>query len=150
MNSKKRTELWQNLESRAHDTWKAHRVEVDRIKHALDELEANIDQLEGLKVQYQRQVANSSEQSIEQFKFVRLREFIATLDATIEQAKSQRGALSGSLTKAQEDSAILLAEEKKFGLLRERHERNVARLVAKSEQKRLDDISRKKVSMLNG
>ena len=49
MNSKKRTELWQNLESRAHDTWKAHRVEVDRIKHALDELEANIDQLEGIE-----------------------------------------------------------------------------------------------------
>ena len=144
MNSKKRSELWQALESKAHETWKAHRVEVDRTKNALDSLEGNIEQLEGLKFQYQKQIANSLEQSMEQFKFVRLREFVTTLDATIEQATSQLEELSMRLMEAQRESALLLSEEKKFGLLKERHERKVAHLADKSEQKRLDEISGKK------
>ena len=150
MNSKKRSELWQALEAKAHETWKAHRVEVDRNKKALDSLEGNIEQLEGLKIQYQQQIANSSEQSMEQFKFVRLREFVATLDATIEQAKSQREELSMRLMEAQKESALLMSEEKKFGLLKERHERKVAHLADKSEQKRLDEISGKRVRVSIG
>ncbi len=150
MNSKKRSELWQALEAKAHETWKAHRVEVDGNKKALDSLEGNIEQLEGLKIQYQQQIANSSEQSMEQFKFVRLREFVATLEATIEQAKSQREELSMRLMEAQKESALLMSEEKKFGLLKERHERNVANLADKSEQKRLDEISGKRVRVSIG
>ena len=68
MNSKKRSELWQALESKAHETWKAHRVEVDRTKNALDSLEGNIEQLEGLKFQYQKQIATSTQNEVKSTK----------------------------------------------------------------------------------
>ena len=75
MNSKRRLGLWAALEGGARSAWEKQLVEVDRLKTSIDDLKKSVNQLNDLKREYQRQISSSARDSIEQFKFLRIREF---------------------------------------------------------------------------
>ena len=110
MNSKKRLGLWTTLEGGARSAWEKQLVEVDRLKTSIDDLKKSVSQLNDLKREYQRQISSSARDSIEQFKFLRIREFLTTIDSTLEQARAQEESLVSSLSQATEDSTSLMLE----------------------------------------
>lgn len=140
MNSKKRLGLWTTLEGGARSAWEKQLVEVDRLKTSIDDLKKSVNQLNDLKREYQRQISSSARDSIEQFKFLRIREFLTTIDSTLEQARVQEESLVSSLSQATEDSTSLMLEMKKYNILKERHQKNLARAEDILEQKNLDQI----------
>ena len=140
MNSKKRLGLWTTLEGGARSAWEEQLVEVDRLKTSIDDLKKSVNQLNDLKREYQRQISSSAQDSIEQFKFLRIREFLTTIDSTLEQARVQEESLVSSLSQATEDSTSLMLEMKKYNILKERHQKNLARAEDILEQKNLDQI----------
>ena len=140
MNSKKRLGLWTTLEGGARSAWEKQLVEVDRLKTSIDDLKKSVNQLNDLKREYQRQISSSARDSIEQFKFLRIREFLTTIDSTLEQARVQEESLVSSLYKATEDSTSLMLEMKKYNILKERHQKNLARAEDILEQKNLDQV----------
>jgi len=140
MNSKKRLGLWTTLEGGARSAWEEQLVEVDRLKTSIDDLKKSVNQLNDLKREYQRQISSSARNSIEQFKFLRIREFLTTIDSTLEQARVQEESLVSSLSKATEDSTSLMLEMKKYNILKERHQKNLARAEDILEQKNLDQV----------
>ena len=140
MNSKKRLGLWTTLEGGARSAWEEQLVEVDRLKTSIDDLKKSVNQLNDLKREYQRQISSSARDSIEQFKFLRIREFLTTIDSTLEQARVQEESLVSSLSQATEDSTSLMLEMKKYNILKERHQKNLARAVDILEQKNLDQV----------
>ena len=140
MNSKKRLGLWTTLEGGARSAWEKQLVEVDRLKTSIDDLKKSVNQLNDLKREYQRQISSSAQDSIEQFKFLRIREFLTTIDSTLEQARAQEESLVSSLSQATEDSTSLMLEMKKYNILKERHQKNLARAEDILEQKNLDQI----------
>ena len=140
MNSKKRLGLWTTLEGGARSAWEKQLVEVDRLKTSIDDLNKSVNQLNDLKREYQRQISSSARDSIEQFKFLRIREFLTTIDSTLEQARVQEESLVSSLSQATEDSTSLMLEMKKYNILKERHQKNLARAEDILEQKNLDQI----------
>ena len=140
MNSKKRLGLWTTLEGGARSAWEKQLVEVDRLKTSIDDLRKSVNQLNDLKREYQRQISSSARDSIEQFKFLRIREFLTTIDSTLEQARVQEESLVSSLSKATEDSTSLMLEMKKYNILKERHQKNLARAEDILEQKNLDQV----------
>ena len=140
MNSKKRLGLWTTLEGGARSAWEKQLVEVDRLKTSIDDLKKSVSQLNDLKREYQRQISSSARDSIEQFKFLRIREFLTTIDSTLEQARVQEESLVSSLSKATEDSTSLMLEMKKYNILKERHQKNLARAEDILEQKNLDQV----------
>jgi|MDTA01.1.fsa_nt_gb flagellar FliJ protein len=140
MNSKKRLGLWTTLEGGARSAWEEQLVEVDRLKTSIDDLKKSVNQLNDLKREYQRQISSSARDSIEQFKFLRIREFLTTIDSTLEQARVQEESLVSSLSKATEDSTSLMLEMKKYNILKERHQKNLARAEDILEQKNLDQV----------
>ena len=140
MNSKKRLGLWTTLEGGARSAWEKQLVEVDRLKTSIDDLKKSVNQLNDLKREYQRQISSSARDSIEQFKFLRIREFLTTIDSTLEQARAQEKSLVSSLSKATEDSTSLMLEMKKYNILKERHQKNLARAEDILEQKNLDQV----------
>tara|TARA_A100001388_G_scaffold85121_1_gene61400 strand:+ start:9360 stop:9812 length:453 start_codon:yes stop_codon:yes gene_type:complete len=140
MNSKKRLGLWTTLEGGARSAWEEQLVEVDRLKTSIDDLKKSVNQLNDLKREYQRQISSSARDSIEQFKFLRIREFLTTIDSTLEQARVQEESLVSSLSQATEDSTSLMLEMKKYNILKERHQKNLARAEDILEQKNLDQV----------
>ena len=140
MNSKKRLGLWTTLEGGARSAWEKQLVEVDRLKTSIDDLKKSVNQLNDLKREYQRQISSSARDSIEQFKFLRIREFLTTIDSTLEQARVQEESLLSSLSQATEDSTSLMLEMKKYNILKERHQKNLARAEDILEQKNLDQV----------
>ena len=140
MNSKKRLGLWTTLEGGARSAWEEQLVEVDRLKTSIDDLKKSVNQLNDLKREYQRQISSSARDSIEQFKFLRIREFLTTIDSTLEQARVQEESLVSSLSQATEDSTSLMLEMKKYNVLKERHQKNLARAEDILEQKNLDQV----------
>ena len=140
MNSKKRLGLWTTLEGGARSAWEKQLVEVDRLKTSIDDLKKSVNQLNDLKREYQRQISSSARDSIEQFKFLRIREFLTTIDSTLEQARVQEESLVSSLSQATEDSTSLMLEMKKYNILKERHQKNLARAGDILEQKNLDQV----------
>lgn len=140
MNSKKRLGLWTALEGSARSAWEKQLVEVDRLKTSIDDLKKSVNQLNDLKREYQRQISSSARDSIEQFKFLRIREFLTTIDSTLEQARVQEESLVSSLSQATEDSTSLMLEMKKYNILKERHQKNLARAEDILEQKNLDQV----------
>ena len=140
MNSKKRLGLWTTLEGGARSAWKKQLVEVDRLKTSIDDLKKSVNQLNDLKREYQRQISSSARDSIEQFKFLRIREFLTTIDSTLEQARVQEESLVSSLSQATEDSTSLMLEMKKYNILKERHQKNLVRAEDILEQKNLDQV----------
>ena len=140
MNSKKRLGLWTTLEGGARSAWEKQLVEVDRLKTSIDDLKKSVSQLNDLKREYQRQISSSARDSIEQFKFLRIREFLTTIDSTLEQARVQEESLVSSLSQATEDSTSLMLEMKKYNVLKERHQKNLARAEDILEQKNLDQV----------
>ena len=140
MNSKKRLGLWTTLEGGARSAWEKQLIEVDRLKTSIDDLKKSVNQLNDLKREYQRQISSSAQDSIEQFKFLRIREFLTTIDSTLEQARAQEESLVSSLSQATEDSTSLMLEMKKYNILKERHQKNLARAEDILEQKNLDQI----------
>lgn len=140
MNSKKRLGLWTTLEGGARSAWEKQLVEVDRLKTSIDDLKKSVNQLNDLKREYQRQISSSARDSIEQFKFLRIREFLTTIDSTLEQARVQEESLVSSLSQATEDSTSLMLEMKKYNILKERHQKNLARAEDILEQKNLDQV----------
>lgn len=140
MNSKKRLGLWTTLEGGARSAWEEQLVEVDRLKTSIDDLKKSVNQLNDLKREYHRQISSSARDSIEQFKFLRIREFLTTIDSTLEQARVQEESLVSSLSKATEDSTSLMLEMKKYNILKERHQKNLARAEDILEQKNLDQV----------
>ena len=140
MNSKKRLGLWTTLEGGARSAWEEQLVEVDRLKTSIDDLKKSVNQLNDLKREYQRQISSSARDSIEQFKFLRIREFLTTIDSTLEQARVQEESLVSSLSKATEDSTSLMLEMKKYNILKKRHQKNLARAEDILEQKNLDQV----------
>ena len=140
MNSKKRLGLWTTLEGGARSAWEKQLIEVDRLKTSIDDLKKSVNQLNDLKREYQRQISSSARDSIEQFKFLRIREFLTTIDSTLEQARAQEESLVSSLSQATEDSTSLMLEMKKYNILKERHQKNLARAEDILEQKNLDQI----------
>ena len=140
MNSKKRLGLWTTLEGGARSAWEEQLVEVDRLKTSIDDLKKSVNQLNDLKREYQRQISSSARDSIEQFKFLRIREFLTTIDSTLEQARVQEESLVSSLSQATEDSTSLMLELKKYNILKERHQKNLARAEDILEQKNLDQV----------
>ena len=140
MNSKKRLGLWTTLEGGARSAWEKQLVEVDRLKTSIDDLKKSVNQLNDLKREYQRQISSSARDSIEQFKFLRIREFLTTIDSTLEQARVQEERLVSSLSQATEDSTSLMLEMKKYNILKERHQKNLARAEDILEQKNLDQV----------
>ena len=140
MNSKKRLGLWTTLEGGARSAWEEQLVEVDRLKTSIDDLKKSVKQLNDLKREYQRQISSSARDSIEQFKFLRIREFLTTIDSTLEQARVQEESLVSSLSQATEDSTSLMLEMKKYNILKERHQKNLARAEDILEQKNLDQV----------
>ena len=140
MNSKKRLGLWTTLEGGARSAWEEQLVEVDRLKTSIDDLKKSVNQLNDLKREYQRQISSSARDSIEQFKFLRIREFLTTIDSTLEQARVQEESLVSSLSQATEDSTSLMLEMKKYKILKERHQKNLARAEDILEQKNLDQV----------
>ena len=140
MNSKKRHGLWTTLEGGARSAWEEQLVEVDRLKTSIDDLKKSVNQLNDLKREYQRQISSSARDSIEQFKFLRIREFLTTIDSTLEQARVQEESLVSSLSQATEDSTSLMLEMKKYNILKERHQKNLARAEDILEQKNLDQV----------
>ena len=140
MNSKKRLGLWTTLEGGARSAWEKQLVEVDRLKTSIDDLKKSVNQLNDLKREYQRQISSSARDSIEQFKFLRIREFLTTIDSTLEQARVQEESLVSSLFQATEDSTSLMLEMKKYNVLKERHQKNLARAEDILEQKNLDQV----------
>ena len=140
MNSKKRLGLWTTLEGGARSAWEKQLVEVDRLKTSIDDLKKSVNQLNDLKREYQRQISSSARDSIEQFKFLRIREFLTTIDSTLEQARVQEESLVSSLSQATEDSTSLMLEMKKYNVLKERHQKNLARAEDILEQKNLDQV----------
>ena len=140
MNSKKRLGLWNTLEGGARSAWEEQLVEVDRLKTSIDDLKKSVNQLNDLKREYQRQISSSARDSIEQFKFLRIREFLTTIDSTLEQARVQEESLVSSLSQATEDSTSLMLEMKKYNILKERHQKNLARAEDILEQKNLDQV----------
>ena len=140
MNSKRRLGLWTALEGGARSAWEEQLVEVDRLKTSIDDLKKSVNQLNDLKREYQRQISSSARDSIEQFKFLRIREFLTTIDSTLEQARVQEESLVSSLSQATEDSTSLMLEMKKYNILKERHQKNLARAEDILEQKNLDQV----------
>ena len=140
MNSKKRLGLWTALEGGARSAWEKQLVEVDRLKTSIDDLKKSVNQLNDLKREYQREISSSARDSIEQFKFLRIREFLTTIDSTLEQARVQEESLLSSLSQATEDSTSLMLEMKKYNILKERHQKNLARAEDILEQKNLDQV----------
>ena len=140
MNSKKRLGLWTTLEGGARSAWEKQLVEVDRLKTSIGDLRKSVNQLNDLKREYQRQISSSARDSIEQFKFLRIREFLTTIDSTLEQARVQEESLVSSLSQATEDSNSLMLEMKKYNILKERHQKNLARAEDILEQKNLDQV----------
>ncbi len=140
MNSKKRLGLWTTLEGGARSAWEEQLVEVDRLKTSIDDLKKSVNQLNDLKREYQRQISSSARDSIEQFKFLRIREFLTTIDSTLDQARVQEESLVSSLSQATEDSTSLMLEMKKYNILKERHQKNLARAEDILEQKNLDQV----------
>ena len=140
MNSKKRLGLWTTLEGGARSAWEEQLVEVDRLKTSIDDLKKSVNQLNDLKREYQREISSSARDSIEQFKFLRIREFLTTIDSTLEQARVQEESLLSSLSQATEDSTSLMLEMKKYNILKERHQKNLARAEDILEQKNLDQV----------
>ena len=140
MNSKKRLGLWTTLEGGARRAWEKQLVEVDKLKTSIDDLKKSVNQLNDLKREYQRQISSSAEDSIEQFKFLRIREFLKTIDSTLEQARVQEEGLVSSLSQATKDSASLMLEMKKYNILKERHQKNLVRAEDILEQKNLDQV----------
>ena len=140
MNSKKRLGLWTSLEGGARSAWEQQLVEVDRLKTSIDDLKKSVNQLNDLKREYQRQISSSARDSIEQFKFLRIREFLTTIDSTLEQARVQEESLVSSLSQATEDSTSLMLEMKKYNILKERHQKHLARAEDILEQKNLDQV----------
>ena len=140
MNSKKRLGLWSTLEGGARSAWEKQLIEVDKLKNSIDDLKKSVNQLNGLKREYQRQISCSAKDSIEQFKFLRIREFLTAIDSTLEQAKIQEESLVSSLSRATEDSTSLMLEMKKYNILKERHQKNLARAEEILEQKNLDQV----------
>lgn len=140
MNSKKRLGLWTTLEGGARSAWEEQLVEVDKLKTSIDDLKKSVNQLNDLKREYQRQISSSARDSIEQFKFLRIREFLTTIDSTLEQARVQEESLVSSLSQATEDSTSLMLEMKKYNILKERHQKNLARAEDILEQKNLDQV----------
>ena len=140
MNSKKRLGLWTTLEGGARSAWEEQLVEVDRLKTSIDDLKKSVNQLNDLKREYQREISSSARDSIEQFKFLRIREFLTTIDSTLEQARVQEESLVSSLSQATEDSTSLMLEMKKYNILKERHQKNLARAEDILEQKNLDQV----------
>ena len=140
MNSKKRLGLWSTLEGGARSAWEKQLIEVDKLKNSIDDLKKSVNQLNGLKREYQRQISSSAKDSIEQFKFLRIREFLTTIDSTLEQARIQEESLVSSLSRATEDSTSLMLEMKKYNILKERHQKNLARAEEILEQKNLDQV----------
>ena len=140
MNSKKRLGLWSTLEGGARSAWEKQLIEVDKLKNSIDDLKKSVNQLNGLKREYQRQISSSAKDSIEQFKFLRIREFLTAIDSTLEQAKIQEESLVSSLSRATEDSTSLMLEMKKYNILKERHQENLARAEEILEQKNLDQV----------
>ena len=140
MNSKKRLGLWTTLEGGARSAWEKQLVEVDKLKTSIDDLKKSVNQLNDLKREYQRQISSSAEDSIEQFKFLRIREFLKTIDSTLEQARVQEEGLVSSLSQATKDSTSLMLEMKKYNILKERHQKNLARAEDILEQKNLDQV----------
>ena len=140
MNSKRRLGLWTALEGGARSAWEKQIVEVDRLKTSIDDLKKSVNQLNDLKREYQRQISSSARDSIEQFKFLRIREFLTTIDSTLEQARVQEESLVSSLSQATEDSTSLMLEMKKYNILKERHQKNLARAEDILEQKNLDQV----------
>ena len=140
MNSKRRLGLWTALEGGARSAWEKQLVEVDRLKTSIDDLKKSVNQLNDLKREYQREISSSARDSIEQFKFLRIREFLTTIDSTLEQARVQEESLVSSLSKATEDSTSLMLEMKKYNILKERHQKNLARAEDILEQKNLDQV----------
>ena len=140
MNSKKRLGLWSTLEGGARTAWEKQLIEVDKLKNSIDDLKKSVNQLNGLKREYQRQISSSAKDSIEQFKFLRIREFLTAIDSTLEQAKIQEESLVSSLSRATEDSTSLMLEMKKYNILKERHQKNLARAEEILEQKNLDQV----------
>ena len=140
MNSKKRLGLWTTLEGGARSAWEKQLVEVDRLKTSIDDLKKSVNQLNDLKREYQRQISSSARDSIEQFKFLRIREFLTTIDSTLEQARVQEESLVSSLSQATDDSTSLMLEMKKYNILKERHQKNLARAEDILEQKNLDQV----------
>jgi len=140
MNSKKRLGLWTTLEGGARSAWEKQLIEVDRLKTSIDDLKKSVNQLNDLKREYQRQISSSARDSIEQFKFLRIREFLTTIDSTLEQARAQEESLVSSLSQATEDSTSLMLEMKKYNILKERHQKNLARAEDILEQKNLDQV----------
>ena len=140
MNSKKRLGLWTTLEGGARSAWEEQLVEVDKLKTSIDDLKKSVNQLNDLKRVYQRQISSSARDSIEQFKFLRIREFLTTIDSTLEQARVQEESLVSSLSQATEDSTSLMLEMKKYNILKERHQKNLARAEDILEQKNLDQV----------
>ena len=140
MNSKKRLGLWTTLEGGARSAWEKQLVEVDRLKTSIDDLKKSVNQLNDLKREYQRQISSSARDSIEQFKFLRIREFLTTIDSTLEQARVQEESLVSSLSQATDDSTSLMLEMKKYNILKERHQKNLARAQDILEQKNLDQV----------
>ena len=140
MNSKKRLGLWSTLEGGARTAWEKQLIEVDKLKNSIDDLKKSVNQLNGLKREYQRQISSSAKDSIEQFKFLRIREFLTTIDSTLEQARIQEESLVSSLSRATEDSTSLMLEMKKYNILKERHQKNLARAEEILEQKNLDQV----------
>ena len=140
MNSKKRLGLWSTLEGGARSAWEKQLIEVDKLKNSIDDLKKSVNQLNGLKREYQRQISSSAKDSIEQFKFLRIREFLTTIDSTLEQARIQEESLVSSLSRATEESTSLMLEMKKYNILKERHQKNLARAEEILEQKNLDQV----------
>lgn len=140
MNSKRRLGLWTALEGGARSAWEKQLVEVDRLKTSIDDLKKSVNQLNDLKREYQREISSSARDSIEQFKFLRIREFLTTIDSTLEQARVQEESLLSSLSQATEDSTSLMLEMKKYNILKERHQKNLARAEDILEQKNLDQV----------
>lgn len=140
MNSKKRLGLWSTLEGGARSAWEKQLIEVDKLKNSIDDLKKSVNQLNGLKREYQRQISSSAKDSIEQFKFLRIREFLTAIDSTLEQAKIQEESLVSSLSRATEESTSLMLEMKKYNILKERHQKNLARAEEILEQKNLDQV----------
>ena len=140
MNSKKRLGLWSTLEGGARSAWEKQLIEVDKLKNSIDDLKKSVNQLNGLKREYQRQISSSAKDPIEQFKFLRIREFLTTIDSTLEQARIQEESLVSSLSRATEDSTSLMLEMKKYNILKERHQKNLARAEEILEQKNLDQV----------
>ncbi|MEK9873557.1 MAG: flagellar export protein FliJ [Betaproteobacteria bacterium] len=141
MNSRKRMELWGRLETDANNAWHTQLSEVERVKNSLEGLRQNVGQLTELRKGYQEQISQSSNETIDQFKFIRIREFLSALDRTLDQARNQEKLLSESLQKAQHDSKLLMLQKKKYGYLKEKHQKTIQKFSLAQEQRDLDQLA---------